>query len=698
MKFMKVVAIVAALFALTIEMSAGVLYARRPGTETPVYPLRISHIRTNVTINGQLAVTHVDEEFFNDNNLTLEGFYAFQLPDGARVDGLWLWENGQRKIFVCLKKEDAERKYDSVVIGTRRDPALLEALGQNRFQLKVFPIAPHSSRRIEIQYFQTLALTEDGFVHYRYPLNLAAYQTQPVESTSMTFNVSSCKRILGFKTSFDANPLLNRVTKVDDNTYTVTFGLENQLYGFDYELSFAPEGIFDIFPTLSWKDPKQPAADGYFMTWHGWDDGNGTPTVKRDLVFVLDASGSMAGERIASVTGAAKQVLQKLRPSDHFRLVLFSTNAISYPADRSFLVADPDTIAAALDFITKTYVAEGGTNYEQAFVAGLSADFRADSDRRLLFLTDGEPNIGKTTLADLMTVINAVDPSGVRIYPVLFYTNSIQLLYDIAQARGGKAQNVERGDSLQTVISRLMFDLEIGGVSQASVSYLDGRTYLVHPLTFPPMVSNDQIVTTGRWNGDGRDRAKVRFMKSDATFDEVTRDVDFTSCTTTLKEVGAYWASKRIDKLLADIKQYGETAELKQNVIDLSIAFSVLTPYTAFLVLETNPVDPTLRPDDLLAAAGYTLGASYPQPLALAKDGQVSLVLDAAHPSLVRIVIPDVLGRVLRVLPQQFLAAGRHVISWDGRDDAGRLVAPGTYIVRVTTAAGSLQRRIVVTR
>ena len=94
-----------------------------------MYPRRISHIRTSVTITGQLAVTHVDEEFFNDNNLTLEGFYAFQLPDGARVDGLWLWENGQRKIFVCLKKEDAERKYDSVVIGTRRDPALLEALG-----------------------------------------------------------------------------------------------------------------------------------------------------------------------------------------------------------------------------------------------------------------------------------------------------------------------------------------------------------------------------------------------------------------------------------------------------------------------------------------------------------------------------------------------------------------------------------------
>ncbi|MBL0176509.1 MAG: VWA domain-containing protein [Ignavibacteria bacterium] len=340
--------------ALTIDVSAGVLYARRPGTETPVYPLRISNIRTSVTINGQFAVTHVDEEFFNDNNLTLEGFYAFHLPDGARVDGLWLWENGQRKTFVCLKKEDAIRTYDSLLSDPSHDPAMLEALGQNRFQLKVYPIAPKSSRRIEIQYFQTLALTEDGFIHYRYPLNLSGYQTKPVESTSMTFTVSSCTRILDFKTAFDGNPMLNRVTKVDENTYTVFFGLENTLYSLDYELAFAPEGVFDMFPTLSWKDPVHLSADGYFITWHGWKDDSGSSRL-RDLVFVLDNSGSMAGDRVREVTGAVTQVLQKLRPTDHFRLVLFHPSTNEFRRLSCFLSGVPDTIALAIDFINTFY-------------------------------------------------------------------------------------------------------------------------------------------------------------------------------------------------------------------------------------------------------------------------------------------------------------------------------------------------------
>ncbi|PLX30871.1 MAG: hypothetical protein C0600_07265, partial [Ignavibacteria bacterium] len=103
----------------TATSIAGVLYARRPGTETPVYNLLISNIRTSVRINGQLAVTHVDEEFYNDNSLTLEGFYAFSLPEGAHVDGLWLWVDGKRLIFIVKAKEEAERLYDSVVVGQR---------------------------------------------------------------------------------------------------------------------------------------------------------------------------------------------------------------------------------------------------------------------------------------------------------------------------------------------------------------------------------------------------------------------------------------------------------------------------------------------------------------------------------------------------------------------------------------------------
>ncbi|MBL0176510.1 MAG: T9SS type A sorting domain-containing protein [Ignavibacteria bacterium] len=182
-------------------------------------------------------------------------------------------------------------------------------------------------------------------------------------------------------------------------------------------------------------------------------------------------------------------------------------------------------------------------------------------------------------------------------------------------------------------------------------------------------------------------------MKSDSTFRDLTRNVDFATCTSNLKDVGAYWASKRIDQLLADIKQYGETAERKDTVIDLSIAFGVLTPYTAFLVL-----DPTqTRIEAAPQAVGFVLGRSYPNPLSLSRGAQVSLTLDVTHSAPVRVVITDILGRVLRVLPYSFFDQGRHIISWDGRDEAGRFVAPGTYVLRVMTDAGASQQRLVIT-
>ncbi|MBI5646571.1 MAG: VWA domain-containing protein [Ignavibacteriae bacterium] len=686
-------------FCATSGLSAGVLYARRPGTETPVYPLRISAIRSTVALYGRLAVTHVDEEFFNDNNLTLEGFYAFQLPEGARVNGLWLWENGQRKIFICLKKEDAVRKYDSVVNGVRRDPALLESLGANRFQLKIFPIAPNSSRRVEIQYFHTLPLSADGYATYRYPLNMAGYQTSPVNVTEMQFNVSSFTPILDLRTTFDDQPMMNRVTKIDESHYRVQFGIEQVNYTRDYELRYKVVDNETVFPALSWKDPNDATGDPYFMTWHMMPaDTMTTQGGPRDIVFVLDASGSMDGQRITAVKQALARVLVALRPVDHFRLVLFSSTAISWPSDRGFVEAVPDSITKALEFVNRMYVASGMTNYEAAFTAGLQADFRPSADRRLLFLTDGEPTAGKINAAELLALITRTDTLNVAIYPLLFYTNTIQLLYDIAAARGGRVQMVENSDSLETVIRRVLFDLEAAGVREASVTYLNGKAYMVHPLVYPPFVGGESFISTGRYTGDGKERVRVQWRSPNGADSETTRDVDLAAVDVPVKEVGAYWAAKRIDALLDDVRRYGESAELKNSIIALSIRHSVLSPYTAFLVLETNQIDPPPNAvDEAASPVAFTVRNAYPQPLSLSSGMALSVPLILEQPLELRAVVTDLLGRVVRIITLR-LDAGTHLLTWNGRDMAGRLSAPGSYLLRISAGTHSVQQRLVLLR
>ncbi len=679
---------------------AGVLYARRPGTESPVYNLSLSKIATKVDIYGQLAVTHVDEEFYNGNNLTLEGFYAFQLPDGAVIDGLWLWDNGVRKRFIVMKKEEAERIYDSIVNPRQppRDPAILESLGANRFQLKVFPILPFNSRRIEIQYFHTLPLSLDGTIQYRYPLNLTGYQSVPVERTDMQIEVHTFQRIEELSTSYDANPLLNRVEKITDMNYRISFGLESVLYSQDYVLNFKTEGIYSIFPTLSWDDPDDASADPYFMTWHAFNLQQGTSTM-RDIVFVLDASGSMAGDRIATVKGAINGVLPQLSPSDKFRIVLFSSNAISFPSADELLSATPENIAAALEFIQREYITVGSTNYELAFKKGFSAEFRPLAEKKMVFLTDGEPNHGASTYASLMSVITASDQSFVSIYPILFYTNSIQLLYDIAAARGGNTTQVEKGDDLQTVISRIVSNLDITGFTDVAVRYTLGHTYQVFPKQFPDIISSTEFITTGRYNGNGREQVEVAYKDGNGSDGSIVRDVDFQSTLINVKEVGAYWASKRIDELLDQIKIEGAKPELVNGVIELSIKHSILTPYTAFLVLETNEIDPPNAVESVGSVAqSFALQQNYPNPFSLRSSVLTTIPFSVPSGANIRIVICDVLGRVVKILQDGYLTPGQYTVTWDATDVNGVRVVPGTYMIRMSTSDASVVKMLSVVK
>jgi Ca-activated chloride channel family protein len=694
----KLLLIVLFLFAGTGTSIAGVLYARLPGTEAPVYNLRISNIRTSIRIAGQLAVTHVDEEFHNDNGLTLEGFYAFSLPEGARVDGLWLWVDGKRLIFTVKTKEEAQRLYDSVVVGQRRDPALLESLGKNRFQLKIFPIAPHSSRRIELRYFTTLPLTEDGTVHYRYPLNLQGYQSVPVEQTSLHIDVDSQLPLTDIQTNFDDRPLLCRTAILTPRSFTIDFGSEDVFYAQDFELAFKPDNIFTVFPALSYKDPDEGGDHSYFMCWHPvrLADDVSQP---RDLVFVLDASGSMTSERIETVRDAVKAILQQLRDIDRFRIVLFSSVTSSFPLDNTLLDATTENILAGRDYIDRMYMPGGSTNYELAFRTALDCSFRTNAVRRMLFLTDGMPNSGVTGKEGLLDIIEDRDELGVGIYPVIVYSDRIELLYDIADARGGKVTLVEPGDDLQTIISRIMLELNISGVSNPEVRFETGNTWLVYPKDLGSITSIDRLVTTGRITGSIPELVRLSYREADGTPVEALRSVDFLGARTDLRQVASYWAAAHIDMLL-DEYDSNPTDELKMSIVTLSIQHRILTPFTAFLVLETNPIDPPVLSTGTteVIPEHVVLAKNYPNPYSLSTNSATTIPYTMTQSASVHIVITDVLGRVVRILQNGPRPAGSHSVQWNGRDESGALVTPGVYFVRLISGDVAQTMRLTILR
>ncbi|NLE49882.1 MAG: hypothetical protein GX613_00630, partial [Chloroflexi bacterium] len=145
--------------------------------------------RVDVSVVDQVATTRVEQVFYNEGSRPAEGTYIFPLPVGAAVSDLVMWVDGKPVEARILDADEARRTYDEIV-RRMRDPALLEYIGAGAIQASVFPIQPLSEVKIEIEYAQLLP-ADNGLIHYEYPLRTDQFTRRPVESLSLSIDVTS---------------------------------------------------------------------------------------------------------------------------------------------------------------------------------------------------------------------------------------------------------------------------------------------------------------------------------------------------------------------------------------------------------------------------------------------------------------------------------------------------------------------------
>ncbi len=541
--------------------------------------LRIKYQRVSVTIENQVATTHIEQLFVNDADWMLEGEYLFPLPAGAAVSQLTMWVDGQPIEAKILPRDEAQQIYDDIV-RQLRDPALLKYVGTQAIQANVFPIPPRAERRIEISYTQILP-AENGLIRFTYPQSTSLYTNAPLEEQRIRVEVRSNEAIRAIYSPS------HRVDVFRDGEFRAVVGYEafdvtpDQDYELYYTVSPAEIGL----NLLSYKEAGQ---DGFFLLLVA-PAVEVDEVIAKDVILVLDTSGSMEGEKMAQAKTAARYVVTHLNEGDRFNVVAFSTGVRLFQPQ---LVAATQA-DAALSFIN-SLEAMGGTNISLAL---LEAAKLAEAERptTILFLTDGLATEGITDTPRLLASVQQATPDNVRIFAFGVGDDVDPVLLDsLAQNHRGTTTYVRPFQAIDEQVSAFYARVSAPVLTNIALDFGGITVEQLYPAELPDLFAGTQLVLTGRYRNGGaatitltgqvNGRAQT-YTYADHTFRNSGGDAF----------IPRLWATRAIGHLLTQIRLQGENPELVQSVVNLSIRYGIITPYTSYLIEEEDIFSQTGR-------------------------------------------------------------------------------------------------------
>jgi Ca-activated chloride channel family protein len=549
--------------------------------------MSIDYHRVNINVENQIAATTVNMQFTNNGEGFVEGTFLFPLPEDAAVDNLVMFINGQPIEAKLLRADEARAIYDEIV-RQYRDPALLEYVGRNAIQANVFPIPPGESRRIELGYSQILE-ADNGLVKVIYPLENTATKGRMVDSMSLSVTVDGNDPIsniyspshnvavsreggTGFRAGFES------ANFVQDGDFVLYYGLENDRISvnmLDYRESADEDGFFMLLVQPPVTVPEDQL-------------------VPKDVILVIDQSGSMDGQKWEQAQSAASYVLDNLNEADRFNVVVFSTGWRVF-SNRM----EPSNVAPeAADWVNGMF-AEGGTDINGALLEALRF---ADTERptTILFLTDGLATEGIVETPSILENLDEAASNNVRIFTFGVGDDVDTLLLDsITRDFRGASSYVRPSETIDEEVAALYNKVAAPVLTDVVLDTGDVRTDLVYPNgQLPDLFAGEQLTIVGRYRQGADDvtitiSGEVNGEPISYTYDEL----DFRDRAGGEPFIARLWATRRIGDLLNTIRLNGESEELVDSVVTLSLRYGIITPYTSFLIEE----------DDILSQSGRDL-------------------------------------------------------------------------------------------
>jgi Ca-activated chloride channel family protein len=542
--------------------------------------LNVKSVKITTKIDAQVATTKVEQVFENDTPYRLEGSYFFPIPESATLSDFAIYDGDKRMSGEVMEKAKARQIYNEIV---RRqiDPGLLEYVGKDLFQASVFPIEPRSTKKIELSYTQVLK-NEGGTVSYRYELGSGRrIQQQPIKEIAASVEVNSP---IDLKNIFSPS---HKISISKDGERKARLSFEGK--GEDTQKDFL------LYYSLSEKDfglslltHREPGKDGYFlMLISPKSNISEQERVAKDIVFVLDTSGSMSGDKMEKARAALKFGVESLSPRDRFNIISFSGE--EHLMKGSMIEANREGKQIGVKFI-EDLRAEGGTNINDSLVAAFKQFQSSDRPSMIVFLTDGLPTVGTTDVKQIIKNATETNRAGVRLFSFgVGYDVNTNLLDKLSADNRGTSDYIEPQEDLEIKVSNFFARVNYPVLSDLKLDFGGAETEMMYPRTMGDLFKNSQLVLVGKYK-NSVNAATVKLTGKMAGREQTFTYANqaFPNEKTDNQFLPRLWATRRVGYLLEQIRLNGSNKELIDEIVSLGTRHGIVTPYTSYLVTEDN--------------------------------------------------------------------------------------------------------------
>ncbi len=610
-------------------------------------PLSVGYHKVTVDVRDQIARTTVEQSFVNATDQVLEGVFYFPLPADASISGFGMWIGNELVEADLVEKARARQIYEDI-LRRKKDPGLLEWQGGNLFKARVYPITPHAEKRIRIRYTQVLEL-EGSAYRYRYALRSDLLRANPLRRLDIQVNVASARPLAGVACPSHAARIRSTAHEAQ-----VTFDAEEFVPQRDFEVrvSVQPgpaataiatrrgeDGTFAVF-----LNPPEPEVAG----WKRDLTPDGQPL---DVVLLADTSGSMDDAARATQRAFLDAFISQLGDEDRVRL--FATDVAVEP-----LLGDPrpggSTTAAEALASLDARASLGWTDLDAALKGALAA---AGPETLVIYVGDGIPSTGDAdpnAQADRLRRLG--NGASAQVHAVATSSTYEQVVLDAMASLGG---SVRRADDDPVHAARaLLAEAVRPALRDLRLTIEGARTARVYPETLANLPLGTQRIVLGRYLPTAEAQQAEVVLEGTLEGEAIAWR---TPLVLPARDSGndflpRLWARRHLDHLLAQ----GASKKIQAQIVAFSRRFGIITPYTSFLVLESDEererygVERTVRMRD-----GEAFFAEGRDQVALEMTRQATQEAEAWRVALRRRMLREIAGLGRDLLPETtFVALG----------------------------------------